>query len=1298
MRYIISTLLSFLFLCSFIKAQDCPPGDVTLYTQAQVDAFVANYPNCTTINGHLRIGDNVSEADAVTDISGLSILTHITGDLRISEVFHLSSLTGLEQLEAIGGDLRFNFLWGNALLDISALDHPITIGGIVYFGDVGENNITPCNVQAICDHYFLSQNNVVSIYGTCTSLSLTCQPIGDCPNGNVLINSQEDMDYFAANFPNCTQINGYWRIDSGDPYNNTVINVPELPALEHITGNVSIGTRTILSANSFSALTQVGGGVYLSAEIEGDFPVLESIGGSIIVFDGSNTGAGPTGGYPALKYIGGGISAGGAEGGFLNSNDFPLLERIEGSISGCGWGSSHNFSGFDNLRYIGGDINTQDGTISGMNMLDTIGGNINFYTCYAAGVSVRITGLNQLKYIGGDFRLSGVSYICAEDLSGLSQLEYIGGDFEFYWQYEGSGGGDGCWNGMDNMNVLQQLIHVGGKLRIGESGLSNLDFLNALENVGGNLEIRYNDLQSIEGLNHAIDIGGELMIEGNSDLAECAVQAVCEHLGNSGDTTIANNMIGCNTTQEVLDDCSIVQECPPGDVTITCQDELDAFEAQYPNCTQINGNFTLMDDEYNCFSLTDPNFPALERITGNLRVWTYLSADAFPNLRYVGGGIGTDDEFGGTFAVLDTVMGSVSMDNSYQGVSFPNCPQLKYIGGNLGIYTDEGGSLDSHDFPALEYIGGNLYDYSNWTDSDFSGFTSLRYIGGDIDIEEGEIDGFNALDTIGGDLILREYEFDFSALKVNITGLNQLKYIGGDFALTNIYNTHCVEDLSGLSQLNYIGGNFEYIWQYGWDGGYGCANPLTTLNGLQQLKQVGGNLIIDGNSLLDLDFLVQLENVGGNLQIRGNGLESIEGLNHMVAIGGELIIENNPDLSECAVQSVCNHINNGGTAAIANNLTGCNSIFEVQAACDPMLICPSGDITLTTQEEINNLFATYSNCTELPGRLTISATDPADITNLDALSQLTSIGNGLVIDNTSITNLNGLQNLTTTGYNLVITNNPNLTSLMGLENITSTSSHLKIENNDALTDLSGLNNITQIGEGLLVFDNDNLQTLTGLDVLTSIGSQLYLKGNTSLNSLFGLQGSPFGLENLTSIGTDIRIQNNSSLTSLNALSNVTTINGYIRITANDALTSLMGLENINPDGITEVLITNNPNLSMCSASSICGHIEDDGMTTFSNNAAGCNSLSEVTDICIVSTDTPYNAFNISIFPNPNNGIFTIQSIENATYNIRNLTGQIIQSGELKNDTSIDISDEVQGVYFISLSIDNHIFTKRIMKM
>jgi len=52
------------------------------------------------------------------------------------------------------------------------------------------------------------------------------------------------------------------------------------------------------------------------------------------------------------------------------------------------------------------------------------------------------------------------------------------------------------------------------------------------------------------------------------------------------------------------------QDCPVGNVTITNQAEADAFGLQYPNCTQISGDFRVSG------SGTSPDLPNLERVTG----------------------------------------------------------------------------------------------------------------------------------------------------------------------------------------------------------------------------------------------------------------------------------------------------------------------------------------------------------------------------------------------------------------------------------------------------------------------------------------------------------------------------------------------------------------------------------------------------------------------------------------------------------------------------------------------------------
>jgi len=82
----------------------CPIATHTLDTQEEVNAFVATFSNCNTIDGNLTI------ARTVNDISGLSFLETITGNLNIDNCDQLISLDGLQNISTIGGYLRIYHL------------------------------------------------------------------------------------------------------------------------------------------------------------------------------------------------------------------------------------------------------------------------------------------------------------------------------------------------------------------------------------------------------------------------------------------------------------------------------------------------------------------------------------------------------------------------------------------------------------------------------------------------------------------------------------------------------------------------------------------------------------------------------------------------------------------------------------------------------------------------------------------------------------------------------------------------------------------------------------------------------------------------------------------------------------------------------------------------------------------------------------------------------------------------------------------------------------------------------------
>ena len=350
--------------------------------------------------------------------------------------------------------------------------------------------------------------------------------------------------------------------------------------------------------------------------------------------------------------------------------------------------------------------------------------------------------------------------------------------------------------------------------------------------------------------------------------------------------------------------------------------------------------------------------------------------------------------------------------------------------------------------------------------------------------------------------------------------------------------------------------------------------------------------------------------------------------------------------------------------------------------------CPTTDITLSSQGQINSFPMNYPGCKNILGSLTIQE-NTEDITNLDSLSQINSIagnmnlfftdqltslsglesltfigGNLDVDENSGLTSLSGLESLTSIGGRLILSYNNAITNLSGLDNLTSIGGVLSIQDQDDLTNLSGLDNLTSIG-GLSIIYCDALTNLSGLDNLTSIGGFLSFEHNHVLTSLSSLNNVTFlsgyirvnnndaltnlnglgnltsiggyltilnndaltslsGLDSVSSIGGDLTIQNNHALTNFSSLENLTSISGFLSIREMDVLTSLSGLDNINPAIITGVYIQKNPQLVTCNVESICSYLENSGNANISNNASGCDSVPEILAACQVPVKVPFD--------------------------------------------------------------------------
>jgi hypothetical protein len=70
---------------------------------------------------------------------------------------------------------------------------------------------------------------------------------------------------------------------------------------------------------------------------------------------------------------------------------------------------------------------------------------------------------------------------------------------------------------------------------------------------------------------------------------------------------------------------------------------------------------------------------------------------------------------------------------------------------------------------------------------------------------------------------------------------------------------------------------------------------------------------------------------------------------------------------------------------------------------------------------------------------------------------------------------------------------------------------------------------------------------------------------------------------------------------------------------------------------------------------------------------------------------------VTLYPNPTNGIIQIVGIENGVYTVLDLDGRSVEQGYLAVNGQIDLSQHPSGVYFIQLMDTDDISTVKVIK-
>lgn len=324
----------------------------------------------------------------------------------------------------------------------------------------------------------------------------------------------------------------------------------------------------------------------------------------------------------------------------------------------------------------------------------------------------------------------------------------------------------------------------------------------------------------------------------------------------------------------------ISQGCLPNGITFSTQAEIDNFQTNHPDCTEIEGDVIISGiDIYDLSGLE-----VLIKINGHLNI---NHCDLLETLNGLSN--------------LNSIGKSLSIDQNTSLLSLSGIESIDSIGNHLFI-TNNNSLLRLTGLDELTVILNSLIISNNESLIDLLGINNLSVLKYGLHISSN-----NSLTTINHIGVLSE--------------------IGGDL---DIIGNDSLVSLAGLENIHTVGGDLS-IWE---------TDKLANLSGLENLSSIGGDIILMGNSnLSNLSALLNLNSIGGIVYIFENSmLTALYGLDNIAPTSiSELIIFSNPNLSTCEIKSICDYISNPNSEInITNNSTGCDSEEEIQIACETL--------------------------------------------------------------------------------------------------------------------------------------------------------------------------------------------------------------------------------------------------------------------------------------------------------------------------------------------------------------------------
>ena len=135
------------------------------------------------------------------------------------------------------------------------------------------------------------------------------------------------------------------------------------------------------------------------------------------------------------------------------------------------------------------------------------------------------------------------------------------------------------------------------------------------------------------------------------------------------------------------------------------------------------------------------------------------------------------------------------------------------------------------------------------------------------------------------------------------------------------------------------------------------------------------------------------------------------------------------------------------------------------------------------------------------------------------------------------------------------------------------------------------------------------------------------------------------------------------------------------------------------DAVKYIVKRDTETLGEVTATSFADVVEESGTYKYSVYAVNAEGSMAAPAIVMVNLDftgvDEANAANVSVYPNPANGVLNINAnVNNYEYQIINSLGQVVKSGNANGKTTVNVS-ELNGVYFLRIIANGDVIVRKI---